>query len=536
MDGMQQLRTFSRGLGPLHVVLIGGLVAIFALLFVPYLTSRLGHDQSSYLFEAQRLLAGFEPYGPHLSETNPPLIIWFSAIPVVFARLVNQTPALCLQILVAVMVLASTLWCIRIFRLSSAVTDLLAVGLLGGVVLAVDLCIGTYDFGQREHLLFLLLLPYVFAVATGVMGRLGLAEQCALGIAAGLSLWFKPHDILIVIALELFLLCRTRSFRRVRTASFLALVLTSTLLLVLVLVLTPLYVKQIVPLLSNTYWALGSGTAFQLAVSSHLYPYLVLTTLVAWILLHRFLRDPATSMALILCSLAGSVAYDLQHTNWEYHHYPHRALILVALAYVVIDSMHWLTNKLTSEPNLVRGTMVIASGVTTVALFWVVVHRNTLPYDHSPPPTLEMDQFLSQYKPPVTVYVFSTSVGPLSSVFNQGLTWGGRFAHLWMLPAIIQNELGPAVPPALYKQLPQDTLARLAALQRSASAEDLNYWQPAIVLVQQCTRQDPCLGIGEKNFDMASWFLHSSEFAAAWSHYHRQPGGPNHYELYTRDQ
>jgi hypothetical protein len=102
-----------------------------------------------------------------------------------------------------------------------------------------------------------------------------------------------------------------------------------------------------------------------------------------------------------------------------------------------------------------------------------------------------------------------------------------------MLPGIIQNELGPTGPPAPFKRLPPQTVTRLATLQRTQSAEDLNYWQPSVVLIQHCTMQQSCAFIEGKNFNMLSWFLQSPEFAAAWSHYQQQPGLED-FDVYKR--
>jgi hypothetical protein len=101
-----------------------------------------------------------------------------------------------------------------------------------------------------------------------------------------------------------------------------------------------------------------------------------------------------------------------------------------------------------------------------------------------------------------------------------------------MLPAIVQNELGPTGGPAPFKRLSPETVARLAALQRTESAEDLNYWRPSVVLVEQCNLKHSCQGIEGKDFNMVSWFLQSPEFATVWSHYQRQPDFGN-YDVYT---
>jgi hypothetical protein len=501
------------------------MVALFGCFLTPYFKARTGHDQSAYLFEAQRVLSGAELYGPHLSETNPPVIIWFSALPVLFARCIHgSSPTFFFRLLVFAMVFASVAWCVRIVRHGVALANPVAVGLLGCAILAIEFKIGPYDFGQREHLLIILLLPYILASATGAVSRLSFAERCALGIAAGIGIWFKPQDTLILVGLEMFLSFRIRSLRRALSAEFLALVVTSSLVLLLVRVINPLYFSQTLPLLSDTYWGLGTSSALALALSLRHYMLQLFAILLGCVLFRSSLRDPATSVALLVCSLTASFAFDLQHTDWSYHLYPHRALLLLALAYLLTDLLYPVILKFTSNFCLISRTVLVASGLMTVLLCAIAIHPRLVLRDSGRLQNFEPDNFFAQYGPSTTVYAFSTSVYPLSSAFNHGLNWGSRFAHLWMLPAIIQNELGPTGPPAPFKRLSPETLARLAALQRSESAEDLNYWRPSVVLVEQCSLKRPCQGIEGKDFNMISWFLQSPEFAAAWSHYQRQPG------------
>jgi hypothetical protein len=91
-----------------------------------------------------------------------------------------------------------------------------------------------------------------------------------------------------------------------------------------------------------------------------------------------------------------------------------------------------------------------------------------------------------------------------------------------MLPAIIRNERGSRDPHAIFKRLPPETVAALADLQRTDTAEDLDHWQPPLVLVQQCKIHQPCDFLDGYDFDMLAWFLKSARFQAAWSHYQQQ--------------
>jgi hypothetical protein len=533
---MKTDKTHSISTSLLGIVLGCGALLIFAAFLSRYFIVRPGHDQSSYLFEAQRLLGGFELYGPHLSETNTPMIVWFSVLPVTFASWVHGSPVFFLRLLMIAMVFGSVAWCVRILRCGTAITNPVAIGLLGCSILAIEFSIGPYEFAQRENLLVILLFPYILAAATGVVNRLSFGERCALGIAAGIAIWFKPQYTIVLVGLEMFLAFRLRSLRRALSPEFVALVLTSSVVLLLVRVITPLYGKETVPLLLDTYWGLGNFSALQLAVSLWAYMAEVSLMLLACVVFRKSLRDPATTVAFLICSLGASIAYEIQHTQWPYHRYPHKALFLFALAYLVVDFLYPVIIRVASDERLVRGTLVGACAVTAVVLVTIGVNYRWMLPDPSQLQSFDTDRYLSQYGPSTTVYTFSTDVRNLSSVYNHGLNWGGRFAHLWMLPAILQNELGPTTRSGPFKKLSPETLNRLATLQRTESAEDLKYWRPSVVLVENCNERHTCVGIEGKDFDMIAWFLQSPEFATEWSHYQRQPGVDNveNYDIYKR--
>ena len=327
----------------------------------------------------------------------------------------------------------------------------------------------------------------------------------------------------ILIALEIFLALRHRSLRRLLSAEFFALLLTSLVILSFVILFTPLYFKQ-TPILVDVYWALGTNTTVGLALSLYGYMALVALLLLTCYLLRRSLRDTQTTLALLVCSIAASFAYDMQHTDWPYHAYPHRALFLLAVAYLVVDLADPFFRRSETGTNRITPFVLAALAFILVLIPGVVTHPQFVGYVSKKTPIDPLVSYFAQYQPPTTVYVFSTSVPALSDAYLQGLNWGGRFAHMWMMPAIIQNEMGRSSLPAPFKQLSPERTAQLAALQRSQSTEDLNYWRPSVVLVQRCTQEKPCQGLEGKNFDMIAWLQQSPGFAAAWAHYQRQPG------------
>lgn len=504
---------------------------IFGIVLARSFTGGVGHDQISYLCEARRFLSGAEIYGSHLVDSNPPVIIWFSCIPVLFGKWAGVADTVLFRLLIGALIAGSVAWCIQILRHGGVLGGGYVIALLGLAILVVESDIWFYDFGQREHLFVIFAIPYLLAVATGATDRLSRAERCALGVAAALAVWFKPHEVLVLAALELFLWARWRSLRRLRSPEMMAFIMTCLAILAVVGLATPLYFTKILPVLSDTYWGMGTSTVRGLARSIRGYSMVVFLALALCFLLRRKLRDWGTTAALLLCSFAGSIAYDVQHTDWPYHRYPYKALLLLAIAYLLLDVFSGVIGRLVQEPRRAKAIGWATLGATALYICALPVYPRLWNKRGEAPE--EKIALLTQLPPSTTVYVFSTSVPPLAWAYTHHLNWGSRFAHLWMLPAIIQNELGRTDPWVPFKKLSPERLAALSTLQRTESAEDLGYFKPAIVLVQHCTIEKPCQGIEGKNFDMLAWFMKSPEFAAQWAHY--QPmSSVEHFDAYRR--
>lgn len=298
-------------------------------------------------------------------------------------------------------------------------------------------------------------------------------------------------------------------------------------------VFSPLYFSQVYPLLVDTYWAFGTDTALHL-LSLDPWFWAVLGTAVLVALLRKSLRDAAGSSALIVCSLAAAVASAVQHTDWAYHLFPETAIFLLALVYLLGDLLDRYIARWTADRSTVRMMLRGASALAAVFLLLVVIRPHTFfGASRELPLYPDLRRFLAQYKPSTTIYVFSTGVPPLSHAYNLGLNWGSRFAHLWMLPAIVQNDYGRSGDRAPFKRLSQERIQELSSIQRTDIAQDLDDWKPSIVLVERCETGE-CLGIKGVRFQMIPWFLEDPGFAEAWSHYQPLTGAPKHFELYVR--
>ncbi|MEG9436169.1 hypothetical protein JAO29_08325 [Edaphobacter sp. HDX4] len=492
-------------------------------------TSPSGHDQSWYLIAANRVLNGAQMYGPYVSDTNPPLVVWFSVLPVLMSRIFPMSATMCLRLLVFVLLMGSTIWSMRMLR-RWEVVQRGAVRAFGALaILYVGLRIDPWNFGQREHLFVILALPYLFAIGTGEISGLSRAERCALGVAAGIAICFKPHQALAIIAAELVLALDRRSPRRLISPEVLALIATGAAYLLAVRVVTPAYTRQIVPLLVETYWAYGTSSVFALVMSMELRIVVALVLLGLSVFVVRSHPFSLTAAVFGAASVGSSFAYALQRTDWPYHRSPSSAFLILSATFFVLSLLPapiggWERYSLNGAVAAVCLTAAVAAGL------------GFFPRQLRRPPVQRSDvyRFLKEQGQPGTVLVFSTTVGWLADVADLGWQWGARFPCLSFFPAIVLNEQGPVDEERPFKQLSATTLAAVSKVQRDEIAQDLNHFQPSIVMIEQCDDAHECQTLEGRNVDTLAWFQKDSGFRQAWSHYAQQPNGPAAFALYRR--
>lgn len=539
-----------------------------------------GHDQLWFLLMARRWLDGAILYGPYAFDSNPPLIVWLSAIPVALGdRLHLPAPALG-KLFVLLAEAGSAALSLHLLRrlatpaqtspaqtspalaspsrpaAPSLTSDQLAW--LAFAFITIFAVVPARDLGQRDHLTAILILPYVLAAAPAVRRRPsaapatapppGLAPRILAGLLAAISICLKPHQALIPIAVELTLLTqnllpprnphppRTPTLRQpshilgtrpLRLAHSLLrpeppiLLLSGLLFLLAIHRFAPAYFTLALPTLRDTYWAIGHLTPLQLLAEA---PELHLLGALTFAL---FLRTRASSQydpfrpairLLLIAALAATAAFYLQATGWYYQQLPAISLFGSALALQLLHPR-------TVLPNLPRRPLPVwlPPAATAVALLALALTTHFTGY----PFTLERSFALSSPDPTffsdlplnTPVAIITTSVDDtMMPTARYRLLWSQRTNNVWTLPAILRTES------------PQGTLpkhpispARLLALeqqQHTWMAEDLTHWRPTLILVARCQAADVhCQELEDRHDNLLAWFLRDPAFQQIWKGY-----------------
>jgi hypothetical protein len=503
----------------------GFAVALFYLLY-EFLLAHVEADQAFYLYAAQRVLSGVSLDGPRLIETNPPLIVWFSEIPAGLAMLLHSSPVLMLKIVVALILGGSILWSARIMRLVQAKTGIASVVAVT-VIGLVELTIRPAEFGQREQLFVALLMPYLLAVGSGAISSLSRLERCAMGASAGLAICFKPQDLITLACLELFLLIYKKSARRMVSPELLSAALTCGLYVAAVRLVTPAYLLVITPLLTDTYWALGKFTFSTMMLHLERTATIAMLLLaVAWFVLRGRLRIPQLSGAMLACGVGGVIALDIQHAGFYHHTFPATVFLLLGGLWMAIDlgARGWKWEG--------RRRLWFAAVAVMLALvgFAVVATHNRRAAERLEQHGLNTE--LATYPPGTSVYIFTVHMTQFPVILDRGLVWSSRFAHLWVMPAILENLTPPHDPRRPFKALSATRVDELAALQRKDTAEDLHLYKPRYIFVERCAGTNKCDPY-TVSFDYIAWFSKSPDFVSEWSQYEFQKTLEN-FDVYIR--
>ena len=506
------------------------------------LAAETGHDQLWLLLAAQRMGPNLNPYNATVFESNPPLAIWLSAIVVAAAHMLHLSLTVAFKLGVTLIAGASAAVCSKLVRMLHPEGTRHQLWLLGVGYIVLFGAVPVRDFGQRDHILALLVLPYLIAAALDLSGRrLALIARIALTLAAAVGLALKPQQALIALFVELTLLIapklRGRGLNRiafgiragaqVRVLEPAIFCISAVAYFASIHLLAPSYLSDMLPVLRDTYWAFGHLNMVELGLSAVGLWVLLAIDIVLWLV-----RRPKSPLILLLlvAGIGATLGYLAQRTGWYYQQLP--AISFLALALIF---------QLTVDPGgpwpasgrWVRRLPITLAAVTLLA-FALTIHFSDFHLTQSgieerqttPDPT-----FFANLAPGTAVATLTTSVDDtVPPAFRYHLTLGQRYPHLWMLPAILRNESGPVPGHAI----PLAQLAHLDLLQHQFMVEDLNRWHPRLILVARC--QDPavlCQVLEDRHDDLLAWFLRDPAFASIFSKYHflRSSGSYDAYVL-----
>jgi hypothetical protein len=482
------------------------IAAIYALAAVLRFTSYLNHDSSWLLLATRRMLDGAGLYTDIL-EVNPPLILWLNVPPVLVSEATGITAENAFLIAVfalsaiSLLILAGVTRHIDGLRASESHVLLIAAA-------AALLVVPGYDFGQREHLMLVFALPYVLlAGARAGDARPPTALAFAVGGFAALGFCLKPYFFLIPVALELFVLVRSRSLKRCFRAENLAIAGVALAYAGTLLWLAPGYIEIMVPLALEIYNQTYTGDP--LYVFRQTAQVLLIAGLAAIYLFCLHGARLNVLIALLIATVAQVVIFAAQGKGWHYQLVPALGFLTVALAFCAVATAGMAKRQ--------TGSALIGAARPPLAIaILFALLASTLPQQRYTGEFQDIATALDRLGlSPDSYFSFSAHVFhsfPLGAA--AGMSYASQAPAQWLMPGIAIREAQARTDPESWTPM-MDTIRDLA---RNSVLEDFERNRPELVVVHDSPAKNYFQGLP---FDYIEWFSKDPRFAAIWSDYEK---------------
>jgi hypothetical protein len=455
----------SRLLGALAVVVAAAAVAGAVTVF-----QRPLHVDVGFLLDAaQRFLAGERLYADIL-EPNPPLVVYLMAIPAGLARVTGLDPVALFRAAVLVVIAGSALVA---WRVGSRFMHRATAGFVAAVAAAAALLAVPGEFGQRDGLMFVLLLPYIFAAgARRARAPLPRGLAVAVGIAGGIGISLKPFFLLALAAIE-GLVIVTRGPRAALRPEAVSAWATPALYAGFVAAFHREYF-DIATLAAEHYGSFAPIARADLAALG-----LVIVLVAAWGFFLAWSARDARPLApvLLMAAVAVTGSVILQGKGFPYHWLaPYIATsVMLALAGAAIVRPRRGAHRLLPALLLAGASVWMGwRAYAGTAASWERLER--YPYYLS-----ALSELVETHAPGEPVFSFWVAPGfPL--VTYSSATWGSSFSSQWLLPSMnVRSRRGEDV-----------SATRRFVLQ--AIARDLRSRRPGLLLIDREPRYNNLVG------------------------------------------
>lgn len=436
-------------------------------------------DTAWLITVARRVREGAALYSNELIEVNPPTIIDFARLALTIGEGVGVTGVAGWRLLVFATELLAVALSFMVLRraLDGVDRPLLAPA---GVALATALaCLPGASFGQREHLILLLCVPYVLSTAATLDAvAVPAAARGLHGALLAVALSIKPHYILVPLCVEASVLAMTRRPRACVRLETVCAWATAGGLAVVQLLRYPEYLTFAVPLAVRFY---QSYTPLALSPTYALYVAAAAVAVGA----ARYVGVRLVAPSLLLAAGVGATAAMLvQGKGWSYHFVPARGLLFLSAALAVLSVLHavgasWLRQRLGLS---IQRVATITAFAMMLPLGALMVRRTINMNDGAwPRQFADLQTLVEQSRPagrPLTMATLSLELFPAFPVIEvMGGRWASRYSCLWTIPAIEARERAGG----------EESLPERSGRQGLIAAvrEDLVTYQPTFVLVQE---------------------------------------------------
>lgn len=504
-----------------------GLLVACLLLFAYWLQTRLflSGDVSYLAHLAQEVLTG-KKYGKDFLETNPPMVLYLYMPACFLAKWTALPMDMAIRCYIFFLCVLSLLVCFALLKkVFSAEGQNAYFPVVGLMLVFVLFFLPVHQFGQREHLLMALLLPYLFSTVLLLQGRaIPRSMVLCIGLAAGTGLALKPFFLAPYILVEggvVFFTRRAMAWLRTETFCIIAILVAYVFS---VYYWQPDYFKVVLPLVFHFYF-LGTKQSWAAIYANYI---VVFCAFVVGMAALFYKKDGQREFTLVMAlAIIGMVmAFVVPRAPWYYHMLPAFGFGAILLAYQTsrLARMAWGPVRQESgcmETRPTNGTghahaigKTVWMWLVLALVFFVPIYDTYLMFAYDvhegqAGARRKLAAFLTSLPPGQSVSCFSANTTydcfPLVSLTHQ--RYVNRYPFFWWLRGLLKWEHTHVPLPKAIDRDKQYLLNSVAA--------DLVKFQDNLVIINAW---DAKYVLGE-GFDFIRYFSQNAAFKQAWQGY-----------------
>lgn len=473
-------------------------VFIIILLFVGYYIQTqlwISGDVGYLLHASAQMLKGGR-YATDIFETNPPMILYLYSPAVWLSQLMPMNIISSIRLTVFLLGLLSIglaylllkQWIDRSYR-----------GLFNMIIITlgfVFFILPLQSFAQREHLLMMLIVPYLFVCVLRLENKI-VHPSFALvaGLLSGLGFSLKPFFLIPLCLIEGFLIVKKRSLFSVIRIESIAIAFVLILYFFSIILFQPNYITVILPLVLTYYFPYAKQSWINLF--SPPYVLFCLGMMISYFFCASYFYYQNLGRIILIGLIGFVLVFITERTSWYYHVYPALALAYLLAAYYLGQLFSWDIKK--NDRYLLLGPIFL---ILNVPIYNALVMVQYWIYYRGTHPMNTLAELINRYpgKHAIACMPFGTGdCFPL--VYMTNSQYAARFPSLWWFKGLRQFDNYPIRSPKINKD--KDYLI-------DCVANDLKNFKARWVIFNNA--------IFQAN-DLITYFSENKSFREAWQHY-----------------
>ncbi len=451
------------------------------------------HKDIAVLTHLATVMLQGQTYGHDIFEPNLPLALYIYFLPIVFSKVTGLKIIYVLRVYVLMLIVCSVT-CSR-FLLRHCIKDKACVDWIMYGLACILLFLPADAFGQREHFLLILTLPYIFLATCRLEDKtIHSFVACLIGCMAGIGFAIKPYFLTTFILIELLFIVHKKLLR----IEFISALLVILIYSLVVVIFYPEYWTIVVPLWSPFYQTIALPWPMLLRCMP---VWFCVAVIVHWLFFssktHVHLK-----MLLILSTLGFLITFLIPKVAWYYHLLPAFSLACLYCLVIVAEI----------QPISWRKALLIGLMIFLMPLYYSVERMiKPLQQFHSTTAIKQFSLLLQN-----TTYSFLSATHTLSILEYYSST----------------HYLGNLMLCGWYESLPVDIRLKYQSFFLNMISRDLNEYKPDIVIVDVPKATELRFN---RAIDFTKEYAKNTMFHDAWSHYrHRMT--VESYDVYQREE